>query len=193
MTTNTHFMLDIETLGTKPGCPVLSIACRAFAVEQDGLFTDVRDTILPFETFPSFRLQMKNYPELHIDADTLSWWMKQNEAARSVFLPQVSEDPMWLCLDKLSTYIFDNAMDSNIIVWARDPDFDCAILDYFYNYRDNALISPWKYSNKRSHRTLLALAGVQHKPSENAHNALADVDAQIASAYLALKALGKMK
>lgn len=187
---NTHFMLDIETVGTNPGCPVLSIACRAFATEQDGQFHP--RTHEPFEIFPSFRRQMEDYPDLRMSADTISWWMKQSEEARSVFLPQVHETSMYFCLDELSRYVFNIAPVSRAVFWARDPDFDCAILDYFYEKHSGVLISPWKYSNKRSHRTLMALAGIQHKPSENAHNALADVHAQITSTFEALQALGKM-
>jgi exodeoxyribonuclease VIII len=184
-------MLDTETLGTSPGCPVLSIACRAFAIERDGVFTDISGASQAFEAFPSLRLQMRDYSELRIEADTMTWWMKQSEEARSIFLPQMQELSMYFHIDELTRYVFDHSRGSDIIVWARDPDFDCAILDYFY--ARHAVTMPWRYSNKRSHRTLLALAGVQHKPSENAHNALADVDAQIDSAFTALRVLGKMK
>ena len=38
----------------------------------------------------------------------------------------------------------------------------------------------------------MALAGITHAPSADAHNALADVNAQITSTFEALQALGKM-
>lgn len=53
-------MVDIETLGRKPGCVILSIGCVAF---------DGKEFYVNIDPF-----KMKDEGVFHVDPDTSKWW-----------------------------------------------------------------------------------------------------------------------
>jgi hypothetical protein len=64
-----NVMVDIETLGTEPGCVVLSIGAVAFDKEM-GFVEDFYEVINTVDSFSE---------GLTYDNDTLAWWKKQPE------------------------------------------------------------------------------------------------------------------
>ena len=78
-----HIMIDCETLGTRPGCHILSLAAIGFAPA-----TGVMDPE-PFEA----RIGLPPGGDLTVDADTLRWWLRQSDDARALALIHRPEFP----------------------------------------------------------------------------------------------------
>jgi hypothetical protein len=128
-----------------------------------------------------------------ISGDTVSWWMKQSELARSVIN---DKDAIKLpeALEKFSQW----CGDSNTEMWGNGADFDCVILSNAYY--GCGLKKPWSYSNNRCYRTLKNLGikldsgeGISRTEMGEHHNALADAKYQAHYAVAYLRQLDKMK
>ena len=133
--TDPNVMIDIETLGTEPGCAIVSIGVVRF---------DVGGVIPDSGSYWSVDIESCQSHGLTIDAETLKWWLKQPDVVQEQLrggyaLPGV--------LAELSNYI-----DSDDVVWANPPKFDAAILEAAYGVVDQDV--PWKYWNLRDSRTL---------------------------------------
>lgn len=178
-----HYMLDIETLGTKPGCVVLEYALRHFLNEDEdsGKYsvasagtTDVRIDV---------DAQVK--AGAVIEFDTLKWWLNTDPLRlQNIINDEYTQTPSFA-----AKWLQDSFYWQSITIWARDPDFDCTIMEDFYSRFGTPGKRIWHFANKRSHRTLMDLAGIKHVPAKDAHSAVADVDAQIESAIIALRIL----
>jgi len=161
-----HIMIDIETLGRKPGCCVLSIGACAFSADgvevlnKTHIGLDIED-------------QQYNY-QCHVDTQTLKWWFKQSN--QSALNPDGAV-PLKQALHTLSQYISDQGKD--IYVWANSPQFDIAILDELYRRAGEK--APWQYYQILDFRTISALNPELHKAKKQRagyHNALDDAEAQ---------------
>lgn len=67
-----HVMLDFETLSLKPDAVLLSIGACTFDTETGEVGNEFYLAIDP-----------RTQHQRHIDADTVLWWLKQDEAART--------------------------------------------------------------------------------------------------------------
>lgn len=172
-----HVMIDIETLGTEPGCVILSVGAVQFEYSPDG-----PDLIREF--YSSIDMTSCQMAGLKIDARTLDFWMRQPEESRRAAFAH--EADLEYVLRALSTFIPTNAT-----VWARPPSFDCMILEYAY--RALGLETPWRHWRTRDMRTLEDVSGVSAKgfKAAVAHHALEDAKAQVAHWRACMKALGK--
>ena len=85
-----HLMLDLETLGTTPGCVVLSIGAVEF--DLDGIKSEFRAHI---DVDSSTALGLK------VDARTVMWWLDQSKEAQNALL-QADPFPIHGVLDALS-------------------------------------------------------------------------------------------
>ena len=178
-----HYMLDIETLGLEVGCVILQVAMRQFLSEdEDGKYVvDYGDA--PFSYKVDVDTQTAEGATANIK--TIRWWLRTDAGKLKKMLDRNGAlDPL-LCAS-----MFVHHIDwQNAVVWARDPDFDCAHMLHFCATYLKEEPKLWHFSEQRSHRTLLDLARVKHVPAQDAHSALADVDAQIESAIEALRVL----
>lgn len=172
-----HFMLDIETLGTKPGSVIASIG----AVE----FDPIRGTIAA-ET--GFHVTLNLAPQINlganIDGDTVKWWMEQSEDARRIFLCP-SDHPRRAVVN-----LRDFMGDKEKRVWANSPSFDCALVE---NLCDRlGMHYPWTFREPRDMRTVMDLAGLSGRDFQHGtlHNALDDAIAQARAVCAAYKKLG---
>lgn len=160
-------MLDIETLGTRPGCVILSIAAVPFNVFS------------PLDYFYE-RVSSESCVGrgLSIDAKTAEWWLRQSAQARDeAFGGSLSID---IALVKLSDYITELG---EVVVWGNGASFDAPILEAAYDVCNIKV--PWKYTNARCFRTLKELfPAVPYRKPVFAHNALEDAKAQAAHAEL---------
>ena len=178
-----HYMLDIETLGLEVGSVILQVAMRQFLSEdEEGKYVvDYGDP--PYLYKVDVDLQIAEGATTNID--TIRWWLMIDHLKLHSMLSERGAVSPKFCAHRLSKYVdWQNA-----VVWARDPDFDCAHMLHFCGKYLHAPPQLWHFAAQRSHRTLLDLAGVKHVPAQNAHDALEDVDAQIESAIRALKVL----
>ena len=151
-------MLDIETLGTEPGAAILSIgAVRFDAGELGATFHESIDIVSCEKA------------GLSIDAETLRWWLEQDDDATDVL---TDGHDLRHILDEFGGWFAD--ADE---IWANSPSFDCAILEAAYDAV--GLEVPWEFWQTRDFRTLKNLPGapdIDHDGTE--HDALDDAKHQ---------------
>jgi DNA polymerase III epsilon subunit-like protein len=174
-----YIMLDIETLGTKPGCIILSIG----AVEFTG--TEITKTF-----HVNIDVEDSSKFDMHIDARTVLWWLGQSKEAQDAILQaQVFGLEQALCE-------FEAAFDWNDVqVWCNGAAFDFPILSHAFNAVGKK--TPWKYYDEMDMRTVKGLVGkdmwkkLQVK-AKLAHDALEDAIAQAKTLqnYLGLRENG---
>lgn len=162
--TFSNLMIDIETLGTRPNAPILSIGAAFFAPGTGEIGPTFYRAIDPANAF------LFGVP----DGDTFKWWMGQADAARR----DVTSGSALLAdaLTDLSKFGSGVCQWKDVEVWANDPDFDVTILTYAY-HRVLSQLPPWRFWNTRSCRTIAAISGKRPpKIGGNGtyHNALDD-------------------
>ena len=161
----THVMIDIETLGTKPGCAILAIAAIPFGAIAEG------------EPFYE-KIDPLNCSKLGLAADqsTLDWWDKQDKRARAEAFSGVRHLPD--VLEEFSQYI---KQYNSVRVWGNGASFDVPILEAAFTRC--GIPVPWKYYNSFCYRTLKNLyPQVPYYKPLQAHHALEDAKAQAAHA-----------
>lgn len=169
----THLMLDIETLGTRPGAVVLSVACVRFSDEAR------------FQI--NMRVDEQQALGLTIDPATQAWWGQQDpaawQAATSNSLPLVQG------LEYVRTWMQWAGTDP--LIWCHGATFDCPLLGAVYERA--GLAPPWAYWAVRDTRTLYDLAGINVKDYAvpPPHVALNDAIAQTRAANAALAVLAR--
>lgn len=147
-------MLDLETLGLDPGCVILSIGAAEF--DADG----VGETF-----FRNVSLVSCDDAGLEIDANTLEWWLGQDEHVQDQL---VGGEELTEVLHDFAAFV-DEADE----IWANAPSFDCAILAHAYD-ACNAPV-PWEFYQERCFRTLKNMPGAVEIDREgDHHNALDD-------------------
>lgn len=135
-----HIMVDIETMGTDPYCPVLSIGACRFAMDDsepddDSLFYQV------ISLGSCMDLGLKPNP------NTISWWMKQSDEAKKIFTDP-NAVPLPLALDAFTDWL--NSRPDQL--WGNSARFDCGILEACY--KACGKVVPWDHWNERCYRTL---------------------------------------
>lgn len=187
MRTNVECMLDIETLGTGPTSPIISIGAVLFDPRGSDTFETMEQRAL------LIRVAIAD-AALYGDVDprTLEWWFTQDDAAIKAL---VGEDAVSLktALMRFRQYcevrgnptvsreFFAGHLDlpQACTIWAKSPDFDCKIMEYGCRRTDEWM--PVGYHQYRCVRTLQDLAwsdpedipnfqGTQHDASHDAIN-----------------------
>lgn len=154
-------MLDIETLGTRPGCKILSIG----AVE-------IVDTVNP-RTF--YQEISRRQDRLFEDAQTVQWWSEQPDGEHMLSWNSVSKLDIKSALVSLSKFI-SQYKHEQVYIWGNGSDFDNAILANTYSVYE--LQVPWEFKNNRCFRTIKNLFPTPSVKSIKPHNALDDAKAQ---------------
>jgi 3' exoribonuclease, RNase T-like len=168
----THVMVDLETLGNKPGCKIMSIGAVVFG--PSGLGAEFY-----------MRIQRKSQGLLIEDPDTMEWWSKQSPEARAeIFGDDEARDAMPLgfvlfefneFLERVSNKDAKGNFDTHL--WGNGADFDNAILQVALSAMD--LEPSWKFWNNRCYRTLKGLyPGIKLNRAGTHHNALDDAKSQ---------------
>lgn len=134
---NNKVMIDIETLGTEPGCVVLSVGAVRF--DRDGSGDDDDD-----QFYRSVDRDSCEAVGLTVDEDTLSWWLDQDPLIRRIL---DGGQPLDDVLDDLARFVGDAEE-----VWAHSPKFDALILESAYEAIDS--LPPWEYYQLRDARTV---------------------------------------
>jgi len=147
-------MVDIETLGLKPGSAILSIGAVKF--DKSGIG----------ETFErNISLESCKDAGLEINPDTLEWWLSQDGDVQHVLTGGI---PLTDALEAFSQF-YGNSSE----IWAFSPAFDCVHLQTAYDAV--GIVEPWDYYEQRDCRTLLNLPqAVEMEQDGNEHDALDD-------------------
>lgn len=177
-----HMMIDIETLGSRPGSVIASIGAVAFDPEAGTIGGDGLSVLVDLADAQKMGLR--------IDAETVGWWLRQSEAARAgTFAAELHRVPLVTALGMLSGYCQENG---GVFAWSHGAVFDLVLLDSAYFVA--GLTAPWKFWHARDTRTIFHLAGVNPKdhfePGATAHNALDDARAQARAVIAAYAKLG---
>lgn len=156
-----HVMIDIETLGTEPGCVVLS-AAAVCVTREDGVLGH-------FHT--PFNVEQQLGVGATVSPRTAVWWAKQGTNPDNIFTydgghlsVQFQEFIDWIQAQNADYY------------WANSPSFDLDILDGLRKCliarRSCIPDVPWTYKNKRDFRTIRDF--ITPTPCLKPHDALAD-------------------
>lgn len=134
-----ELMIDIETLGKKPGCQVLSIGWCVFAgyrevfspVGTDGnetTYAPVRqDPVIIAHGQFALNLEQQGAAGLHVDPETEQWWENQPDAM--VALRALQETGMHSA--EVALALLKRLGENKVAYWANGPEFDFVILDAY--------------------------------------------------------------
>lgn len=199
--TNIHLMVDIETLGKKPGAPVVSIGAVLFdpRKQDDVSFLEERAFLRRVDIEDAINCGA-------VDGETIKWWFSQEDAAikalvtgEALSLKHALEDFRQYAVHrwpKGDDKFFNGHCQypQACVVWANSPDFDCKILEYAC--REVGEVFPFQFFQYRCLRTLKDLAwpnGPDSVPKFAAgvkHDARADAVNQALVVQAGYKALG---
>lgn len=164
-------MVDIETLGTKPGHAILSVGAVRF--DSGGLGD---------EFYRSVSLESCQDAGLEIDANTLEWWLGQDDAVTGVL---TGGDELTEVLEDFAAFY-----GTSEEIWAFSPSFDCDILAEAYEAV--GIVPPWNYYEERCCRTLAALPIWPDVDQDgDKHDALDDAKYQARQTVDALRAIAE--
>lgn len=194
MTLKPSVMIDIETMGRRPGCAIWQIAAVRFGpegVERDDAFNEWVD------------LRSCVDVGLTLEPETVQWWMEQGGYPNGIQPPW--SEPLAQALLNLQAWMKDSgsgtpyAQSDGLWVWANSPTFDCEILAAAFEASGWAngrkiwdALAPWQ--NHRDFRTLrkvLSWMEGPERPEGSKHDALADAIWQaewVVEAYQAMQA-----
>lgn len=133
---DTKIMLDLETMGNGSNAAIIAIGAVKFNL--DGIFDTFYDMI---------SLDSAVRVGLDIDPDTVIWWMKQNEDARSIFNSNLVS-PIRGVLAGFSKWIYSPDTE----IWGNGVDFDNVVLANAY--KKCGIPLPWNFRYNRCYRTI---------------------------------------
>lgn len=157
-----NVMVDLETLGKKPGCVISTIGAVRFSA-----------TGIHHEFYTSIDAQSCVDVGLTMDVSTVLWWMKQSDDARKELT-----DPRRLPMPLVEALTaFTEWVGSNPVIWGNGATFDNTILAAAYDAC--GMHAPWEFWNDACYRTARRMfPGIDRPRPGIAHHALYDARAQ---------------
>lgn len=158
---STHAMIDIETLGTEPGCVVMSVGA------------------VKFDPYTNNEPHDKKHWKLDIDSqsekgriireDTIEWWAKQDEHVREAAFSEHDRTELSVFFKDLNKWC--TGVDK---IWCQGPQFDMVILENLYNQFN--VHHNWAFWQIMDSRTLFNVMPEDPRRAiqEDLHDALAD-------------------
>ncbi len=140
MTTIEHseVMIDLETLSIRPNACILSIGAARFYPREIGVMDH-------FEVFVDPRSCAD--AGLHIDADTVMWWMHGDRDLARKELMACPRLPL-----RTALLMFTEWLKGDRPVWGNGATFDNVVLRNAYEAC--GILTPWTYWNDRCYRTM---------------------------------------
>lgn len=163
--TEKHVMVDLETLGVKSGCVIVSIGAVEFDFENGATNKTFYEHI---------NIQSCLDVGLFVNGETLVWWLQQPDRSRLELCK--NNKPLQDVLNLFTNFLknVDTNM-KNIQIWGNGSSFDLGILASAYSACK--LPTPWMFWNERDVRTLVYLypdikintpfVGTQHNPVDD--------------------------
>lgn len=178
----TDIMLDLETLGTRPGCVIRSIGACTFNPNGEGTGAEFYVNVSEISC---------GQAGLTVDPKTAEWWSKQSKEAQDALLVDQKSlsDALW----SFTTWFHTHGGER---VWSHGANFDQPILEAAYVAEGSFPIgAPWSYWSSRCTRTLFDVAQVDTKAGGRRggvhHNALDDAKFQALSVQAAMRRIFK--
>ena len=172
----THAMIDLETLGTKPDCVILTLG----AIKFDPFTNEEPHSGL----YQKLDIDEQDKLKRTQDESTIEWWGKQTQSVQEEAFSEEGR----ISLDQMTKEI-NKFLVGVDVVWAQGPAFDIVILENLY--QQLGLPIPWNFWQIRDSRTLFSLLSKAPGKAiqQEAHNALADCYYQALSVQTAYKEL----
>lgn len=160
-------MVDLETLGTCPGCSILSIGAVAFNPTSGELGSEFYVVVNRENCLAA---------SLYEDPETVAWWENQSAEAKQVLKEAERGERLEDALNRFTEYLKQFDLGT-VRVWGNGSDFDNAILSVCYHHV--GLNLPWKFWNNRCYRTIKAMHPTIRLARKGIHhNALDDAKTQ---------------
>jgi hypothetical protein len=139
-TKEVNVMLDLETLGKKPGCKILTIsACTFMELESRRRFHQA--------------VRIDTQDLLRIDPDTIDWWSKQSDVARKAAFDNPNAIVLTRALGLFSDWLAE--LGATPVIWGKGASFDAPVLTAAY--AAYGIDIPWDFRKERCFRTLQEL------------------------------------
>jgi len=159
--------LDLETMGTCADAAIVAIGAVTLDAER-GTIGERFEVIIDLEDAVRHGGVM--------DAQTVLWWMRQDDAARALFAKRKGET-LKRALFRFSAWMAKAGPRKTLRVWGDGSDFDNVILSAAY--RRAGVDLPWEWWNNRCYRTLRKLhpdstcpqIGIAHSAVDDAESA----------------------
>lgn len=149
-----HIMIDVETLGVKPGCVIFQIGACVFD-PSSGEASEVFTVDIDPEDAQS--------EGLTIEAETAKWWLLRGGLKTSY--PQSFRS----ALEEFAAWITAHKPD---LIWAWGMDFERPILEAAFAKLGGGL--PWSHWQSMDARTVWKLVHPRQRHEGQAHHALED-------------------
>lgn len=208
---NMELMIDIESLGTVAGAPVVTIGAVLFDPYKNDSSQLLLDRSLSIRVDLADSIKYSKIGDNPEDAGkTIRWWFEQSDAAIKALV--IGETvSMQEALIKLSRYCHERGtfvnkeffaglsdLPKTNRYWAKDPDFDMRLLQHYYDHSAlKGAKQPWDFWSCRSVRTVQDLAwpegGIDRPDFEVpgvAHDARWDAITQAMTVQAAMHRLG---
>ena len=182
---NDHIMIDLETLGTRPGSVILTIG----AVRFDPTGKPV-DQYSPPEILDHVfyrRIQRDSCVALGLTdhADTLAWWGKQSHETRHEAFDAGPRYPIAKVMRDFTAWCGTDHPHP----WSHGASFDISHCEDIFSRL--SIRTPWNFWDIRDTRTLYAFTGEKPDHDHNHHHAIHDAIAQAAAVQRAHAKRGK--
>lgn len=172
-----HFMLDIETLGTRDYSAIIAIGAVYFDPNERGkIFERFYVTIDPEEA---------EKIGLRMNASTVTWWLHPKQRpAWDAWMQVAHFDPALACqglqdwfqsIDQINPVRDPAHPERDRLVWGNGPDFDNRLMRQMFEVLKRDL--PWDYRGDRCFRTMKSMPLADEvRPSDTGlhHNAIDD-------------------
>jgi hypothetical protein len=141
-------MVDIETLGRRAGCIILSVGAIMFNPKTGEMGNEFYVNIDPEI--------MREMGAFHTDPSTVKWWKEQSKEAQDA-LKMDRVKP----LDGLLDFVKFFQKNKCEKFWCQGVSFDPPIIEYALNVY--GLTVPWKFWNTRDTRTVYDICNFDPK------------------------------
>jgi exodeoxyribonuclease VIII len=201
-------MIDIETLGTVAGSPVITIGAVLFDPYSSDSSQALVDRSINIRMDLSDSIKLSN----GVDGGTIRWWFEQKDEAIKALVGdgavsmQEALVKLWRFCSERGSFVDEeffrglSDLPRACRFWAKDPDFDMRLLQHYYDHPGLNAQMPWKFHECRSVRTVQDLAwpgGSQDRPTFKvpgvAHDARWDSIQQAMTIQAAIRRLGLSK
>ncbi|MBD3814904.1 MAG: 3'-5' exoribonuclease [Halothiobacillus sp.] len=196
MTTYTDISIDLETLGTQPGCPIVSVGMTAFN-RNTGDINELGEVHID--------VQEQLDRGFEVSWDTIFWWMQQSKDAIFTTFGDGKNGrmkPPYACFvlahmlhgihsdDASISLQFSWAKPTTLTAWGNGATFDVSILEAFLIKTSGYRL--FDHRKVRDMRTIMDVAGLSSRDipfTGIAHTAQADATHQAKCIIAAFKRL----
>jgi hypothetical protein len=163
-----HVMVDLETWDNTPTAVIVSLGAVRMDLERLTVHEEFYAVLDPVDCT---RLG------LTIGADTVRWWLKQNDAARAIFKAEEPVLSLPEALLRFSQWLRLVGQEDQNAIWGNGATFDNVILRNAYLAA--GVPAPWAYHRDFCYRTMKNMFPVPRTERYGSrHNALSDAQDQ---------------